>query len=158
MHRTICTVRLIRFNFITMVLLSALLAPNALKAEQSISSYNPNHPLIIARQEALNANLDPNLVLAILAHESHDCRLPTTAKTDLGCMQISRATAKAMHLDPYRLVVDRRYNIKAGCKVLLHFKRYAKSDKKWYTRYNTGNRDLLTIRQNYALKLRYQLE
>lgn len=122
------------------VALMALIASPLRAQEQKRSNYMPNNVELIAKAEAKAANIDYKLVLAILAHESHNCQLPTTTATDLGCMQISRETAIAMGLDLYRLVVDRRYNIKAGVSVLtyLQFQFHNGEPKTWYCRYNIG--------------------
>lgn len=135
-----------------MVLLGSIKA----LAEQSISQYNPTNPLVIARQEATKAGIDPNLVLAIMQHESNSCKTITTPNTDLGCMQISRATATALGLNTERLVNDRAYNIKAGVAILMQFKRYKAYDKLWWARYNVGYQKLPIIKANYAKKVGYK--
>lgn len=138
------------------VAILVLFGANRAMAEQSISQYHPNHPRIIAQQEAIKAGIDPKLVLAILAHESNDCKLPTTAKTDLGCLQLSRATAAALGLDQRRLVTDPAYNIKAGVAILVQFKRYSRTDKLWWARYNIGYQNLPKAKAKYAAKVGYK--
>jgi len=144
-----------KLSLVLIVCCGALISPRTSADSQSISSYNPNNPRVIARREALKAGLDPKLVLAIMWHESRDCKLPTTAKTDLGCMQISRATARSMGLNIHRLIVDPAYNIKAGVTILLQFKRYSRTDKLWWARYNTGYQNLPQVRKQYATKVNY---
>ncbi len=147
----------IAYILVTKLIITIMVLGGSIRAvaEQSISQYNPNHPLIIARQEAIKAGIDPKLVLAIMAHESNDCKLPTTAHTDLGCMQISRSTAAALGLDQHRLVSDRTYNIKAGIVILAQFKHYSRNDRLWWTKYNIGYQNLPVTKASYAAKVGY---
>jgi hypothetical protein len=111
------------------------------KADQSKFSYfRHESPRAIAVREARRANISPQLVLDILEHESKTCTLPTTPRTDLGCMQISRVTARALKLDLSRLVHDNEYNIVQGVAILAYFKaRYeAAEPRDWWSRYNVG--------------------
>lgn len=125
----------------TMALFLVSLAPISSKADQSKFSYfRHESPRAIAVREARRANISPKLVLDILEHESKTCTLPTTPRTDLGCMQVSRATAKALKLDISRLVHDHDYNIVQGVAILAYFKaRYEASEPHdWYGRFNVG--------------------
>lgn len=139
----------------TMVAMMVLFGSIRAVAEQSISSYHLTNPVIVARLEASKAGIDPKLVEAILWHESRNCSMPTTDKTDLGCMQISRPTAAALGLDSQRLIQDKAYNIKAGVAILAQFKRYKAKDRLWWTRYNTGFQKLPKTKAKYAEKVGY---
>ncbi len=125
--------------------------------------YEPNSPKGIAIREARKAGIDPNLVLSILEHESRSCRLKTGPNTDLGCMQVSRATARALDLDIDRLVHDVSYNIHHGVAILAYFKaRYeAKEPRTWFLRYNLGvgviGPSRARLGRLYASKVGYQV-
>lgn len=138
---------------IGVIFYTGLIVPIRAVAEQSISGYNPTAPVIVARQEAVKAGLDPKLVLAIMWHESRDCKLLTTPKTDLGCFQIKRSTALKLHLDLSRLVTDKAYNIRAGVTILKSFKR---NKPDWWTAYNVGYRNLPIAAAAYKSKVGYK--
>lgn len=139
------------------------LGPITSTATQSITSYfDAGSPRGIAVHEAKRAGICPRLVLAILEHESRNCSLPTTSKTDLGCMQISRATARALKLDQARLVHDHAYNIRQGVAILAYFKaRYEPLEPhSWWARYNVGvgtiNGKREASRRRYLKRVSYQ--
>lgn len=116
-------------------------------------------PKAIAVREARRAGISPDLVLRILEHESRNCTMPTTQRTDLGCMQISRATAKALRLDINRLKHDHDYNIVQGVAILAYFKaRYEASEPHdWWGRFNVGvgalNHNRARLRALYCHKV-----
>jgi len=65
----------------------------------------------------------------------------TCVVQDVGISQINVKTAEAYKLDAARLTTDLEYSIDSGAMVLSWFhKRYSKTEKNWWIRYNVGTR------------------
>ncbi|HLD91698.1 MAG TPA: transglycosylase SLT domain-containing protein [Patescibacteria group bacterium] len=60
--------------------------------------------------------------------------------TDFGISQINHRTAKSYNLDRSKLLKDLDYSIWAGAMVLADFKRYKKTEKRWWSRYNASSK------------------
>lgn len=80
---------------------------------------NPLAPTV--ERLSIKYGLDQNVVLAIVQQESSG-RMITTDRDgevfDIGLMQLNIHTAKALRLDPARLMFDPVYNLEAGVRVL----------------------------------------
>jgi soluble lytic murein transglycosylase-like protein len=96
-------------------------------------------------------NIDPILFSSIIMQEStynlkaikktcgYKDKKETCLDTDFGISQIHYKTALSYKFDIDRLTRDLDYSVESGFIVLSYFKKkYEKTEKNWYCRYNVG--------------------
>lgn len=107
-------------------------------------------------------NIKPDLMLAIMGHESAFNPKAYNKKTrDFGIMQINIKTAQAYEINK-GCILDWECSLVAGAKILSDFKtRYSKKESEWYIRYNIGTtRNKMKINilgKKYATAINKQL-
>lgn len=100
---------------------------------------------LTAYEIASQYNLDPDLFIAIVEHESRwKVNAVNTKSRDYGLTQISYKNIEALGLSKERLLTDPEYALREGAKVLSYMHRRFKHEPTWFCRYNVGTVKTLT--------------